>query len=540
MFSFPSNELFEGVKKSLENLQKGLNSKIEGSQQRQYKGQYNKRQGRGNPSHIIGDSRGNSSRHHPYKPDYKERGNPSHIIGDRRGNSFQEDHSKDRGDPSHIIGDRRATSSKDDGSGPVTKADLLNQLKEEEERVDKACRRSRIASEREKDAKLQLVKADKDILQLKEENQQLDYLLRKQSEETEELKVALDAANKTISSLKRSPLTREKGPTVDQINREIDDTLQRLETKNRPVPPTEQVMDSEETGKIYDAHFHLDRLCKRIKQPISTAILGEKPKPIPGLKLPVGGGIAVFCDPGSFPSDELIREIHNLPGYFGIAVGIHPSHSTLNERGMWEATQKIQKLIENNKLDALGEIGFDWCKGGSIGKQEQLVHSILKLSQVDTPIVLHVRGGKKDTHSERAYDHCLKFLKDRVPEQQSIQLHCCTGNKETIKSWSQSFPNAFFSYGGLSATFDESQKEGLRLVTSERILLETDSPYLPLNRGTVNRPQFIGDISRIIAQIRGESSEVILKRNANNFLKLFNFSNADTLSLPSELKQVDH
>ena len=72
---------------------------------------------------------------------------------------------------------------------------------------------------------------------------------------------------------------------------------------------------------------------------------------------------------------------------------------------------------------------------------------------------------------------CLELLKPNVARTQKVVLHCFTGAQEVVISWCKAFPNCFFSYSGQARLFTEAQKQAVRRVPANRLLIETDSPY---------------------------------------------------------------
>ncbi len=169
-------------------------------------------------------------------------------------------------------------------------------------------------------------------------------------------------------------------------------------------------------------------------------------------------------------------------------------------------------------------MGFEWIKGGTTAQQEALLGSLLLLSVKDQPIVLHVRGGTEDLFGTMAFRHCLRFLEGKVLREQLIQLHSFHGTVEVMREWLQAFPNTYFSFSGMVQRFAPDQLETLSLVPVDRMLVETDSPYLALkSSGRRNSPLYIGDIVEQIASVRGVDPELLASqttRNGRDFFKV--------------------
>ena len=123
---------------------------------------------------------------------------------------------------------------------------------------------------------------------------------------------------------------------------------------------------------LYDSHFHLDRLLKKggplgIQELLDLEIL-----PPPTVKGKLSGGVAVFCDPWSFPSFDMINNIVNREGQFKVVMGIHPAHANINPITLTRAITRIDEALKAGKLNALGEMGLDFTKSATIGQQEAL------------------------------------------------------------------------------------------------------------------------------------------------------------------------
>ena len=267
---------------------------------------------------------------------------------------------------------------------------------------------------------------------------------------------------------------------------------------------------------LYDSHFHLDRTKSKLG---GNWNLNEIPKPLPHHYLPIKGGIINYCDPKTYPSTAEAKDILKGSGRYKIALGVHPSYTkeTLN---MTDIKRKIGQFKEEGLLGGLGELGFDWEWNNrnkvSLREQEAIVEEMILEAEVDTPLILHVRGERGDLHSQVAYTHCLDFLKGKVNKQQVIQLHCFQGNREIVDTWSREFKNTYFSISGAIKYFDREQHVTLQEIPENRLLLETDSPYLSLGKDRVNTPNNLGILAAKVAYIRRtQVSHVIQQCNLN-------------------------
>lgn len=82
------------------------------------------------------------------------------------------------------------------------------------------------------------------------------------------------------------------------------------------------------------------------------------------------------------------------------------------------------------------------------------------------------------------------------------------------------YPNTYFGISGLARSFDARQIEALKTIPMDRLLLETDSPYLSVNN-PINSPACIGDIANLVASKMGKPLEEILSRSVENGVRLY-------------------
>ena len=251
-------------------------------------------------------------------------------------------------------------------------------------------------------------------------------------------------------------------------------------------------------------------------------LLDADPRPSPLVEGYLKGGVMVFCDPFDLPSSAELAEILGTNANFAVAMGIHPSYSSLDICHLLPAMTHISNLATQGSIHAIREIGFDYTKGGSIVYQEALVRQFIPLLEADMPLILHIRGDKQDRNGERAYGRCLAFLREKAPLQQVIQLHSFSGSVNLLRRWLEVFPNTYFSFSGLVKHFGPEQKEALRQVPSNRLMFETDSPYLPLRKSvTQNFPQYIGETLEFAAQIRESTPQLLARANEENIRGAF-------------------
>ncbi len=197
-----------------------------------------------------------------------------------------------------------------------------------------------------------------------------------------------------------------------------------------------------------------------------------------------------------------IRLAQSWPGV-AATVGVHPHYAA---KATPRTFDQLRELLRLPNVVALGEIGLDYHYDFSPREaQQEIFREQLRLAaECGKPIVIHTREAWADT---------LELL----PGHRGI-MHCFTGGPEEAR---QALQLGFYlAFGGV-LTFPKSEKvrEAARLVPLDRLLLETDAPYLaPVpHRGKRNEPAFVGETARKLAEIRGISLEEIAAATTQNF-----------------------
>ena len=105
---------------------------------------------------------------------------------------------------------------------------------------------------------------------------------------------------------------------------------------------------------------------------------------------------------------------------------------------------------------------------------------------------------------------------------QWIHLHCFTGTTEQVMSWTQAFPYTTFGCTSKSKSLDQFQREAVGKIPENRIVLETDSPYLPPIHGLkVNNAAYLGYVAKSISEISCQSMKDVLTYSMDNARSLY-------------------
>ncbi|MEW8444279.1 MAG: TatD family hydrolase [Candidatus Thiodiazotropha sp.] len=241
----------------------------------------------------------------------------------------------------------------------------------------------------------------------------------------------------------------------------------------------------------------------------------EYPLPsTPACPVELIGGVMVFCDP------ETRLSIPLMDGRWKVAVGVHP-------RKVLQCSDshlaRIRMLLDSNPLvKALGEIGLDRTEPDHMwAEQDRMFKRLLTLSRPDKVLVLHLRGSS-NVHSSDVLMAALHHVGRACSTSQKVHLHCFTGTRSDVEDWLERFPNCYFGFTARASTFNHFQLEGLRAVPHDRILVETDSPYMPVDgENRTNTPAYIGDVAQLIARLRGVPLEELLAVTVTNGQQLY-------------------
>ena len=247
-------------------------------------------------------------------------------------------------------------------------------------------------------------------------------------------------------------------------------------------------------------------------------------------------------DDGKFDEDreEIIEKIHNenidfisagysLDGskkamelskkydFIYATCGISPNDIPQSEDELWIMLNQIEELaIKNDKVLAIGEIGLDyyWEKDENIRslQRKAFTEQINLANKLDLPIVIHTRDAIMDT---------LTILKENNVRNKGV-FHCCPLNRELIKEALKL--DFYISFAG-PITFKNSKNanEIIELVPNDKMLIETDSPYLSPEpfRGKRNDPRNVKFIAKKIAEVKSMELKDIAKITYQNAKKVY-------------------
>lgn len=268
--------------------------------------------------------------------------------------------------------------------------------------------------------------------------------------------------------------------------------------------------------KIVDTHTHLDG--EEFDEDRSEVILRAKE---------AGVGMVFLPAIDVKTSEAVLKLSHEYPGYAYPMVGLHPEEVKADWK---EQLKKIEAILDEHltavdglngikyKSDyiAIGEIGLDfyWSREFEKEQLEAFEKQVEWSCETGLPLMIHCRKAQNEML------HILRKWKDKLP---GGVFHCFTGNQQEAKELLE-YDNFVLGIGGMSTFKSSHLREDLpAAVPLERIVLETDSPYMaPVPyRGKRNESAFVVQVMKTLATAYGVSEEEVAKVTNQNVERVF-------------------
>ena len=210
-----------------------------------------------------------------------------------------------------------------------------------------------------------------------------------------------------------------------------------------------------------------------------------------------------------------------------VSVGIHP-HYACNGIQLKNHIYEFNKLILNNKdkIVSIGEIGLDYFyESQDRQKQYCTVENFLDLSKKHKlPVIIHCRDkvGKEDSYKD-CYSIIKNFIKDN---KLNIVLHCYTGNIYWLEKFIELGVyiglTGIITFKKISSSFFNM----IQLIPIDRLLLETDAPYLSPepHRGKINHPKYLFEIANKLSKILNIDLNHLAHLTTNNAIRFYNIN----------------
>jgi TatD DNase family protein len=217
--------------------------------------------------------------------------------------------------------------------------------------------------------------------------------------------------------------------------------------------------------------------------------------------------VAIGTGEGPPDLEAGVRLAERYP-FFLATVGVHPHDAA---KASTETFARLAELMKHPKVIALGEIGLDYHYDFSPREVQRdvFIEQMRIARDAQKPIVIHTR---------EAFDDTIALLREHWKDSPGGIMHCFSEGPERAR---EALDIGFYlSFGGI-VTFPKALavQEAARMTPGDRILVETDAPYLaPVpKRGKRNEPAFVMDTARKLAELRGETLESIQTSTTSNF-----------------------
>jgi len=207
---------------------------------------------------------------------------------------------------------------------------------------------------------------------------------------------------------------------------------------------------------------------------------------------------------------EVIKLAEDFDNFYA-SVGVHPDYEDIEE----PTVQELVELAQHPKVVAIGETGLDYFRltGDLAWQRERFRTHIQAAILTKKPLIIHTRSAAVDT---------LAIMREENASLVGGVMHCFTESLEVaLAAIDLGF---YISFSGI-VTFKNAQalKEVAKAIPLERILIETDSPYLaPIPyRGKINQPAYVRYVAQEIATLRETDLALVMQATTDNFFRLF-------------------
>lgn len=252
---------------------------------------------------------------------------------------------------------------------------------------------------------------------------------------------------------------------------------------------------------LVDSHCHLNRLNLKEGDSLDAAVQRAHDAGIEHMLC-----VAVELD----EFQEMKKTVAPYPGV-SLSCGVHP----LDLDGQALDVARLRELAATPEVVAIGETGLDYHYDQEhiAAQQHSFRQHVQVANELNKPLIIHTREAREDT---------MTILKEEHAEQCRGVLHCFTEHWEMAK---QALDLGFYiSFSGI-VTFKKSEelREVAKKMPLDRILIETDSPYLaPVPyRGKPNEPAYVREVGEFVAHLRGMTLPELAELTKKNFFDLF-------------------
>jgi TatD DNase family protein len=258
-----------------------------------------------------------------------------------------------------------------------------------------------------------------------------------------------------------------------------------------------------------DSHCHLDRVDMSPYEGDFSRFMDET------RAAGVTHMLCVSIDLENYPA---MRTLVDPFDDISVSVGVHPNDRDRHEPDV----QELVELARDPKVVAIGETGLDFFRSeGDLEWQRERFRTHIRASKAaGKPLIIHTRDAREET---------LRIMREEDARTAGGVLHCFTENWAMAEAALEM--GFYISFSGI-ITFRNARelRDVAARVPLDRILIETDSPYLaPVpNRGKSNQPKWVRAVAEQIAGLRGMDVEEIASQSTSNFQQLFSTARVST------------
>jgi TatD DNase family protein len=246
-----------------------------------------------------------------------------------------------------------------------------------------------------------------------------------------------------------------------------------------------------------DSHCHLDS----IEDDIATV-----------LQRAVQAGLNALVTIGTdVESSRRAIELASENSRVWATVGVHPHEADSFDDA---AQTEVERLAGQVRVVAIGEVGLDFYRNlsGPEAQRSAFTAQILLAKRLSKPLVMHIR---------EAFPEVLELLADVGPPDRLV-FHCFSGSPDDARAALDI--GGFISFAGnISYKNAEHLRDAARIVPLQRLLVETDSPYLTPHphRGKPNEPAYVTEVGRALAEAVGKPVDIIAEATSRNAAAVF-------------------
>ncbi|HRO35577.1 TatD family hydrolase [Thauera sp.] len=248
-----------------------------------------------------------------------------------------------------------------------------------------------------------------------------------------------------------------------------------------------------------DSHCHLDfpGLAEREDEILATMAAND-----------VGAALCISVRLEEFPRVRALAERH---AHLWASVGVHPDNADCEEPDL----ARLVALADHPRVVAIGETGLDyhWHKDAPEWQRERFRTHIRAARATGKPLIIHTRSAAEDT---------LRLMREEKASEAGGVMHCFTESWEVAEAALEL--GFYISFSGIVSFRNAKElKEVARRVPLDRLLVETDSPYLaPVpHRGKTNEPGWVVHVAEEIARLRELPLAQVEHATTDNFFRLF-------------------